>query len=432
MDDATVLQRFVAERAEDAFTLLVERHIGLVHAVATRCLFGDADLARDVTQAVFCDLARRAGQLPADVRLAGWLFAAARFEAAKQLRGRSRRRGREQAFYAMNEITNQAEAAIDWDQVRPVLDEALSDLPDDDREAVLLRYFEGRDFAAIGASLRLQENTARMRVARALDKLQAALKRRGVASTAAALGATLSAQATTAVPPGLAASVTTVALTTGASAGGTVAALWFMGMTKLQVAAVGAVLVAGVAGTAWRVSAGNESSALPEPSPVTAAIEPSAPVATVPVPAPAAASSSHPERLKLEAEATELRRQADVLAAGLPPLVGKIWAPQQLDKMPAPRFRARPDYPKVLRESGTTGQATIAFVVSAEGAVRDAQVVQATHPEFGDAALAAVKRWEFDAGQVAGVPVNTRLKIPIVFSIADDENVPPAKPDTWF
>lgn len=430
MDDAALLQRFVAERAEDAFAQLVERHVGLVHAVATRCLYGDEHLARDVTQAVFCDLARRAATLPAEVRLAGWLFAAARFEAAKQLRGRARRRAREATFYAMNEITKDDGDAVDWDRVRPVLDEALGDLPEDDREAVLLRFFEGRDYAAIGASLRVRDDAARMRVARALDTLQAALKRRGVTSTVAALGATLSAQAMSAAPVGLAASVTTAALGAGAAAGaGTAAGLVFMGMTKLQVVAVGAILVAGAAGTAWRASEPIEprQASAPQPvleSPQLVAVNQSpASARSEPVSPPAA----DPERVRLESEAATLRREAASLAAGTAAIVGKIWNVRQLDKVPAARFRARPDYPQALRNQGVTGQATIEFIVSADGAVNEAKVVTATHPEFGDAALAAVKLWQFDAGQVAGAPVNARMQMPIVFSIGD-----PIKPESWF
>src|SRR5207245_1131846 len=106
-------------------------------------------------------------------------------------------------------------------------------LSDDDRQAVLLRFFEGKSFADVGAKLRLNENSARMRVERALEKMHAALAQRGVTSTTAALAVALANQAGVAAPAGLAASVTGAALAgTAASAGG-VAAI-FMSMTKLQ------------------------------------------------------------------------------------------------------------------------------------------------------------------------------------------------------
>ena len=72
--DAELLRRFVDQQAGDAFTALVQRHIGLVHATALRRVGGDVHLAQDVTQTVFITLARKAPALLGHATLAGWLY----------------------------------------------------------------------------------------------------------------------------------------------------------------------------------------------------------------------------------------------------------------------------------------------------------------------------------------------------------------------
>ena len=105
-----------------------------------------------------------------------------------------------------------------WERLRPVIDDALGELDERDRQAVLLRFFSGLPLAQVGERLRLTENAARMRVDRALDKLHVRLARRGVTSTSAALAVALTGQAGFATPAGLAASVTSTALSAANSA----------------------------------------------------------------------------------------------------------------------------------------------------------------------------------------------------------------------
>jgi type II secretory pathway pseudopilin PulG len=129
----------------------------------------------------------------------------------------------------------------------PILDEAVNELGADDRTAILLRFFEQRDFQSVGVALGSSEEAARKRVERALDKLETLLKRRGVAFSAAALATTLSTQAVTAAPVGLAMGISTVALTSAAGGGTTLTILKTMSMTKLKVGAISAIVVASVA-----------------------------------------------------------------------------------------------------------------------------------------------------------------------------------------
>jgi len=196
---------------------------------------------------VFTALARKAGSLARRPVLAGWLYRSAQFAAAGLIRAEQRRQAREEEAHTMEKDLAPDQPAADWDKVRPVLDQALNEMDESDRDAILLRFFDGRPFAEIGARLRLSENAARMRVGRALDKLHAGLARRGITSTTAALGVALGNQVAAAAPAGLAATVTGTALAqTAATAGG--AAVTFMALSKLQAAIAGAVAIAAATG----------------------------------------------------------------------------------------------------------------------------------------------------------------------------------------
>ena len=143
---------------------------------------------------------------------------------------------------------NAAEPAVEDPQLASALDAAMEALPPEDRNAVLLRFFQGKPLKDVGAVLGINEDAARMRVSRALDRLHGLLKQRGVTLSVAALGTALAAQAVTAVPAGLAASVAEAALASAATGGGITATLAkLMTMTKLKVGIVSLIAAAGVA-----------------------------------------------------------------------------------------------------------------------------------------------------------------------------------------
>jgi RNA polymerase sigma factor (sigma-70 family) len=243
--DSELLQRFARTNSEDAFAELVKRHVNLVYSAALRQVNGDAHLAQDVAQTVFADLARKAGSLSRRESLTGWLYTSAHFAAAKIARTENRRHDREEQF--MRESTNENEVgrvtpgAPDWEQIRPALDDAMHDLKETEREAILLRYFENRQFAEVGAKLGLNENAARMRVERALEKLRAVLAKRGI-TTAAALASVISANAVQIAPANLA--VTLAASSVAAAGTGTFTLMKMLTMTNLKLG-IGALAVAG-------------------------------------------------------------------------------------------------------------------------------------------------------------------------------------------
>ncbi len=250
IDDAELLRQYATDRTEQAFAELVRRHLGLVYGVALRQVGGDAHLAQDVAQEVFTALARKAPSLVARPALGGWLYQATQYAAINAVRRESRRRLRESAASIMAETELSSPPPMD---LRPELDRVLAELGDSDRDAVVLRFFEEKSFAEIGRRFRLTENAARMRVERALDKLQSSLARRGVKSTTAAMAGAL-ANSVSAAPAGLAATITQTAITTGAT-GGVLGVATLLTMSKLQIGAITAVIAIGTVGAGgyfWR------------------------------------------------------------------------------------------------------------------------------------------------------------------------------------
>ena len=86
MNDSELLRRFAEEQSEQAFAELVGRRIGLVYSAALRQLTGDSHRAKDVTQTVFIDLARKARSLRHHPALIGWLYTSTHHAAAKMIR----------------------------------------------------------------------------------------------------------------------------------------------------------------------------------------------------------------------------------------------------------------------------------------------------------------------------------------------------------
>jgi RNA polymerase sigma factor (sigma-70 family) len=243
-DDSQLLRRFVADRSEAVFGEIVRRHLSLVYSAALRQTNGDAYLAQDVAQLVFTDLARKAATLGENVVLAGWLHRASVFAARQILRGERRRQKREQEAVTMNAMHLEADQA-NWQQIRPLLDDALNRLNPTDRDALLLRFFESQSLAQVGAHLGNNEDAARKRVDRALEKLRAILIKRGVTTTSAALSAVITANAMQSAPAGLALTLANASLTAAGMAT-TFTLLKIMTATQIKLG-IGALAIAGAA-----------------------------------------------------------------------------------------------------------------------------------------------------------------------------------------
>ena len=208
----------------------------------------DPHLAGEITQAVFVILAQKAGRISEKTILTGWFFRTTRFAALAQMRAEAKRRQRELEVQMQSEFQSPAADEI-WNQMSPLLDEALATLGEKDRQAVLLRFFENKSLAEVGNALGAGEDTARKRVSRALEKLNRYFAKRGVSSTTAIIAGEISANSIQAAPVALAKSVTAVAIAKGAVASGSTltlikGALKIMAWTKAKTAVVaGAIMI---------------------------------------------------------------------------------------------------------------------------------------------------------------------------------------------
>jgi RNA polymerase sigma factor (sigma-70 family) len=235
--DAQLLRAYAERGAEAAFAELVQRHTDLVYSAAWRQV-ESPDIAREIAQGVFISLARGARdiapRLTEEASLAGWLCRSARNQSLNHRRDEFRRQTRER--HAMEQFISSPNDAPDWEQLRRVLDDAMAQLDEADYDAVVLRFFQNRDFRALGAAIGVSDDTAQKRVVRALEKLRELLAQRGIRTTAGALGIAITANAVTAAPVGLAATIASAATIAGTTTATTII------MTTLQKIAVTAAL----------------------------------------------------------------------------------------------------------------------------------------------------------------------------------------------
>jgi RNA polymerase sigma factor (sigma-70 family) len=241
-DSQELLGEYVKNGSESAFREVVARYVDLVYSAAVRLVNGDTHLAQDVTQIVFVDLARMARTFSPHIMLGGWLHRHTCFVASKTMRTERRRQTRERIAMEMNALGDHTAANLGM--VAPIIDEAVNQLGAEDRQAILLRFFEQRDFRAVGEALGSNEEAARKRVNRALEKLQILLKHRGVVLSSAGLATALGAGVVTAAPVGLGSAIAGTALLSATASTATFTFLNVITMTKLQAGITGAIALA--------------------------------------------------------------------------------------------------------------------------------------------------------------------------------------------
>jgi RNA polymerase sigma factor (sigma-70 family) len=247
LPDAKLLDRFIADRDEDAFTQLVRRHGPMVMGVCRRLLQHSQD-AEDVFQAAFLILARKAASVVNRDAVGSWLYRVA-YRTAQEARAmRTRRRAKEQH---LAETLHPASAAAEIQDWRPVLDQELSRLPEKYQAPLVLCDLEAGTRKEVARQLGIAEGTLSSRLTQARKLLAARLVRRGVTlgtgtlATALTEGA-LSAQVTATMVSKTAKAAVLVAAGRWAMISASVAvltkgALQAMFMAKLKV--MGGVLV---------------------------------------------------------------------------------------------------------------------------------------------------------------------------------------------
>ena len=190
-----MLQAFRENRSEDAFAQLVLRYTGLVYSVAKRRLSNSA-LAEDITQIVFIRFAKSPPKVASTGELMAWLHRTTLNVSIDTWRSETRRRARELHPVVMEPAAPQTTV---WDELSPKLDEALNQLGDPDRQAILLRFFNAMSMREVGIALGVSEDAAKMRVGRALERLRTQVGAGGGAGPATVLGTWLAERSVEAV-----------------------------------------------------------------------------------------------------------------------------------------------------------------------------------------------------------------------------------------
>lgn len=247
-NDMQLLQEYATGHSEEAFSALVSRYINLVYSAALRSV-NNPHQAEEITQSVFVILARKSGMLRRGTVLSGWLYQTARLTAANYLRSELRRLHREHQAHMQSTLNESAPDA--WPQVGPLLDGAMAELNEKDRNAIVLRFFEGKPLKEVGEALGASEDAAKMRVNRALEKLREIFLKRGITLPAAALAAVIAGNSIQAAPAGLAAAVAAGACHASALTASTLFLLKGTMQTMTWIKATAAVGAAAIIALQW-------------------------------------------------------------------------------------------------------------------------------------------------------------------------------------
>ena len=240
MEDLELLREYAESGSEQAFTELVRRHINFVYSTALR-LVNESQLAEDVTQMVFIRVARKAGSMRSGTVLTGWLYRTTQYIAQTALRSDWRRRKRESLAMEFSELDRNSESV--WNEVAPLIEDAMAHLRPTDQDALLLRFFSGKSLREVGTALGVSDDTAQKRVNRAVERLREYFAKRGIVVPIVLLAPALEAHAVQAAPAHLASAVASSA---GAGLGmaTTFHLLKVMTVAKLKAHALTAAVIA--------------------------------------------------------------------------------------------------------------------------------------------------------------------------------------------
>ncbi len=175
-DDALMVR--VAARDAVAFRLIVERHLTAVHRVAYRML-GDATWAEDVAQEALLRLWDHAGRWqPGGTGIGAWLRRVATNLCLDRLR--------RQKFSGGQEIPDRADDApradeqMEADQMREATRQCMGQLPDRQRAAIVLTYYEERPNAEAAAVLDMNIKAFESLLVRARQTLRRIFEEKGL------------------------------------------------------------------------------------------------------------------------------------------------------------------------------------------------------------------------------------------------------------
>jgi RNA polymerase sigma-70 factor (ECF subfamily) len=198
--DALLLDRFVEQWDQAAFSDLVRRHGPMVLGVCRR-IVRDPHVAEDAFQATFLLLVRKARSVRKRASVGPWLYGVARRVALEARRAASRG---DRPTRLDLEAPTVDDDGLERDELHAALHEELSRLPEKYRAPLVLCYIQSLPHEAVARQLGWPLGTVRSRIARGRDLLGARLTRRGLTTAAALLALGLLPKTAVAVPTRLA------------------------------------------------------------------------------------------------------------------------------------------------------------------------------------------------------------------------------------
>lgn len=189
LNDSELLERFLSTQEELAFTVLIERHGPMVHAVCCRTL-GNTHDAEDACQATFLVLARKAQTIRKKRSLSSWLHGVA-LRLANSLKRKLARRQRREQLSAKSE-SSLPHCDVSWREVQAILDAELQQLPERYRSALILCYLEEKTRDEAAAHLNISKGSLHGLLQRGRNLLRERLQRRGISLSSALLVTALS------------------------------------------------------------------------------------------------------------------------------------------------------------------------------------------------------------------------------------------------
>lgn len=194
--DVLLLERWTSGRDAEAFAELISHYAAFVYATSRRILGNESD-AQDIAQECFLRLAKSPPTEHSS--LGGWLHKVATNLSLSALRGDSARRRREDSFG--KERTDGAE--VEWDDIQQFVDEAIEELPEDIRKAIVEHFLQGRTHESIAQEAGLSRQAIHYRIKRGVEKIRVSLAGRGIPVGAAALSTMLGVKVVEAAPAAL-------------------------------------------------------------------------------------------------------------------------------------------------------------------------------------------------------------------------------------
>ncbi len=204
-NDITLLQRWQTQRDAEAFAEIVSRYSGIVYNTCKRILRNATD-AEDTAQECFLELMNSSVMIRAS--LASWLHTIAYQRSLDRVKSDKRRHGREKAYVAEHDKQNH----ILVDDMIEYVDAAIEELPEKRRAALIRHFLEGESYESIAQDFGVAESTIRYRTNKAIERIRALLKRRGIPVSASALAAMLEQTTAEAAPATLTVSLAKLAV----------------------------------------------------------------------------------------------------------------------------------------------------------------------------------------------------------------------------